>query len=72
MKYWSSELILLHTDSQTPRQYPQKKSDIYLYSNYVFRGIKLGQYYENLCIRTGVRGATDTGQAFVAQSVALC
>ena len=24
MKYWSSKLILFHTDRQTPRQYPQK------------------------------------------------
>ena len=41
-KYWISRLILLHTDSQTSRQYQQEKNYLYLYSFTVKKLIQNG------------------------------
>ena len=59
MKYWSSTLILSHTDRQTPRLYPQKNSDSWLHSKCLFQAVELDQYSENPSIRTSVRACYE-------------
>ena len=63
-KYWPSRLILLHTDRQTPRQYPQKNQTDSSILSAFSEGSNLANNLKNhMSIHARIRTRTETRQA---------